>query len=75
MFNGKTASAEKFAKLARRGQEIFVEGSIRQDRWEDGEGRKRSRLYLNVLHWQFTQRKAEEPVAKNPPAAALTRKR
>jgi single-strand DNA-binding protein len=54
-------SAENFAKLTRRGQEIFVEGSLRQDRWEDDEGRKRSRLYVNVLSWQFIQRKAEEP--------------
>ena len=54
------AAAENFARLARRGQEIFVEGSLRQDRWEDDEGRKRSRLYLNVVSWQFTQRKAGE---------------
>jgi single-strand DNA-binding protein len=53
-------ATENFARLARRGQEIFVEGSLRQDRWEDDEGRKRSRLYLNVLSWQFTQRKAGE---------------
>ena len=54
------AAAENFARLARRGQEIFIEGSLRQDRWEDDEGRKRSRLYLNVVSWQFTQRKAGE---------------
>jgi single-stranded DNA-binding protein len=40
--------------------EIFVEGSLRQDRWEDDEGKRRSRLYVNVLSWQFTQRKPEE---------------
>jgi single-strand DNA-binding protein len=54
------AAAENFARLARRGQEIFIEGSLRQDRWEDDEGRKQSRLYLNVVSWQFTQRKAGE---------------
>jgi single-strand DNA-binding protein len=68
------AAAEKFAKLTRRGQEIFVEGSLRQDRWEDDEGKKRSRLYVNVLSWQFTQRKASEPAA-NTPANGLARKR
>jgi len=55
------AAAENFARLAQRGQEIFVEGSLRQDRWEDDQGRKRSRLYVNGLSWEFTQRKAEEP--------------
>ena len=45
------AAAENFARLARRGQEIFIEGSLRQDRWEDDEGRKQSRLYLNVVSW------------------------
>jgi single-strand DNA-binding protein len=36
------SAAENFARLARRGQEICVEGSLRQDRWEDegaGSGR------------------------------------
>ena len=66
------AAAENFTRLARRGQEIFVEGSLRQDRWEDEEGRKRSRLHVNVLSWQFTQRKAEE---SKTPANRLTRKR
>jgi single-strand DNA-binding protein len=58
------ASAENFAKLARRGQEIFVEGSLRQDRWEDDKGNKRSKLYVNVLSWQFAQRKNDESAAK-----------
>ena len=69
-----TAAAENSAKLARRGQEIFVEGSLRQDRWEDDEGKKRSRLYVNVLSWQFTQCKSEETVAKTP-ANGLARRR
>jgi single-strand DNA-binding protein len=58
------ASAENFAKFARRGQEILVEGSLRQDRWEDDQGNKRSKLYVNVLSWQFAQRKNDEPKAK-----------
>jgi single-strand DNA-binding protein len=55
-------SAENFAKLARKGQEIFVDGSIRQDTWEDKEsGQKRSKLYVRADGWQFTQRKAPAP--------------
>jgi single-strand DNA-binding protein len=68
------ASAENFAKLARRGQEILVEGSLRQDRWEDDQGNKRSKLYVNVLSWQFTQQKNEEAGAKTP-GHAVAKKR
>jgi single-strand DNA-binding protein len=60
------SSAENFAKFARRGQEILVEGSLRQDRWEDDQGNKRAKLYLNVLTWQFAQRKNEDSGAKAP---------
>ena len=55
-------SAENFAKLAKKGQEILVDGSIRQDTWEDKEsGQKRSKLYVRADAWQFTQRKAPAP--------------
>ena len=65
-------SAENFAKFARRGQEIFVEGSLRQDRWEDDQGKKRSKLYVNVSSWQFAQRKSDDSPAKAP--ASVTTK-
>jgi single-strand DNA-binding protein len=57
------APAENFAKLARQGQEFFVEGTVRQDRWEDDQGNKRSKTYIRVSNWQFTQRKADSPSA------------
>jgi single-strand DNA-binding protein len=61
-------AAENFAKLAKKGQEILIDGSIRQDTWEDKEsGQKRSKLYVRADSWQFTQRKAATPEA---PAAA-----
>jgi len=60
------SSAESFAKFARRGQEILVEGSLRQDRWEDDQGNKRTKPYLNVMSWQFAQRKNEESGGKAP---------
>jgi single-strand DNA-binding protein len=59
-------SAENFVKHARRGQEILVEGALRQDRWEDDQGNKRSKLYVNVSTWQFAQRKNDESAAKSP---------
>jgi single-strand DNA-binding protein len=55
------ASAENIAKLVHKGQEIFVEGALRQDQWEDKEtGQKRSRLFIRANDWQFTQYKATE---------------
>ncbi len=60
-------SAENFAKFARRGREIFVEGSLRQDRWEDDQGKKRSKLYVNVISWQFAQKKENDASAKGEP--------
>jgi single-strand DNA-binding protein len=57
-------SAENLAKLAQKGQEILIDGSLRQDAWEDKEsGQKRSKLYVRADSWQFTRRK---PVAPAP---------
>jgi single-strand DNA-binding protein len=65
-------SAENLAKLARKGQEILIDGSIRQDTWEDKEsGQKRSKLYVRADGWQFTQRKA---TAQEAPAPAFQTK-
>src|SRR5262252_3193954 len=62
------APAENFAKLAKQGQEFFVEGTIRQDRWEDDQGNKRSKTYIRVSNWQFTQRKSDaSPSASQRP--------
>ena len=68
-------SAENFAKLARKGQEILIDGSIRQDTWEDKDsGQKRSKLYVRADSWQFTQRKAQVPEAPVPAATPKSRK-
>ena len=65
-------SAENLGKMVRKGQEIFVEGSLRQDRWEDKQtGQNRSKLYVKADRWQFTQykqRQEESPApAENKP--------
>ena len=54
-------NAENLAKLAKKGQEIFVEGALRQDQWEDKEsGQKRSKLFIRANSWQFTQYRLTE---------------
>jgi single-strand DNA-binding protein len=63
-------SAENFAKLAKKGQEILIDGCIRQDNWEDKEtGQKRSKLYVRADGWQFTQRKATATTPEPKPKA------
>jgi single-strand DNA-binding protein len=70
--------AENFGNLVKKGQEIFVDGKLRMDEWTDKQtNTRRTRLYLLVENWQFTQyRRKEEstpdapaPVAPSSPAA------
>ena len=54
-------SAEVLGKMVRKGQEIFVQGALRQDRWTDKETRQnRSRLDVKADRWQFTQYRRQE---------------
>src|ERR1700747_777778 len=50
-------SAEGLAKHGKKGQELFIEGQVRQERWADNRGANRSRLVVRVVSWQFTQQK------------------
>jgi single-strand DNA-binding protein len=55
------AAAENLSKLAKKGQELFIEGSLRQEQWNDKEtGKSRSKLFINANNWQFTQYKMTE---------------
>jgi len=70
------ASAENLAKLARKGQEIFVEGALRQDVWDEKDtGKNRSKLFLKADNWQFTQYKATEERREAAKAQAQGRER
>jgi single-strand DNA-binding protein len=43
------ASAEKFSKLVQKGQQILVEGALRQDSWEDKQTKQaRSKLFVRA---------------------------
>jgi single-strand DNA-binding protein len=50
-------SAESLAKHGKKGQELLIEGEIRQERWTDKQGANHSRLVVQVDSWQFTQQK------------------
>jgi single-strand DNA-binding protein len=54
-------AAQNFAKLVEKGQQVFVEGALRQEIWQDKETKQnRSRLFVKADRWQFTQYKATE---------------
>jgi single-strand DNA-binding protein len=62
-------SAENFGKLVRKGQEVLVEGALRQDHWEDKQtGQNRSKLYVKAERWQFTQYRRQEESTETAPA-------
>ena len=53
--------AENFSKLVKKGQELFVEGKLRMDEWTDKQtNARRTRLFVLVENWQFTQYKRQE---------------
>src|SRR6266481_3911995 len=63
--------AENFSKLVKKGQELFAEGKLRMDEWTDKQtNARRTRLYLLVENWQFTQYKRQEESTPEAPAAA-----
>src|SRR5580693_695580 len=59
-------SGENFASLAKKGQEIIIEGQLRRNDWESEDGQRHSKHFLKAEGWQFTQSKAKEaPRADN----------
>ena len=62
--------AENFGKLVKKGQELFVDGKLRMDEWSDKQtNARRTRLYLLVENWQFTQFKRNEESTPDAPAS------
>ena len=64
--------AENFSKLVKKGQELFAEGKLRMDEWTDKQtNARRTRLYLLVENWQFTQYKRQEESTPDAPAPVV----
>jgi single-strand DNA-binding protein len=53
-------SGENFAFLAKRGQEVIIEGQLRRNDRESEDGQKHSKRFLRAGNWQFTQYRREE---------------
>lgn len=54
---GKTA--EFLRNYGRKGRALFVEGRLRQDRWQDKDGNNRTALRIVVDNAQFTDSRTE----------------
>lgn len=52
--------AESFARHVRKGQNVYLEGRITQDKWDDkNTGEKRTKTKIVVNEWQFCGRKED----------------
>lgn len=49
--------AENLAKYVFKGDKIAIIGSLKQDRWEDDNGIKRSKIYVIALEIEFIETK------------------
>jgi single-stranded DNA-binding protein len=45
-------SGESFASLAKKGQEVIIEGRLRRNDWESEDGQKHSKHFLRAESWQ-----------------------
>ena len=60
-------SGENFASLAKKGQEVIIEGQLRRNDWESEDGQKHSKHFLRAENWQFTQYRRQEESAEFAP--------
>jgi len=67
---GKTA--ENCQKFIKKGSQVYVEGKIKISKWEDKNGNKRQKYYINADLVRFLQKDkkaAEEKVSAPEPSA------
>jgi single-strand DNA-binding protein len=60
-------SGEGFASLAKKGQEVIIEGQLRRNNWESEDGQKHSKHFLKAESWQFTQYRRQEESTEAAP--------
>ncbi len=60
--------AENLAKYQKKGSQIAVEGSIKNQSWEDENGNKKYKTYVLAQRVQFldSQQKSEKPLPEEP---------
>ena len=60
-------SGESFASLAKKGQEVIIEGQLRRNDWESEDAQKHSKHFLKAESWQFTQYRRQEESTEAAP--------
>jgi len=78
---GESKQGDRFLQTVRKGQQVFIEGHIKMDQWEDKNGGgKRSKLMIVVESFQYLEARQDggsgmgEPMARpSRPAAAPAR--
>jgi len=55
--------AESLAAYTKKGDKIMVAGELKEDKWEDDDGNKRSKMYLNANRIVFLESKPQEGTA------------
>jgi single-strand DNA-binding protein len=64
--------AEWLTESARKGSKVLVEGSLREDKWEDREGNKRSKIKIRAFHAEHMSEPRGRGGGRSAPAAADT---
>lgn len=64
-------TAETIAKYVRKGQRIGIDGSIKFSSWES-DGKKRSKVEINVDRFQFLDKKADGTESMSGPVSNAT---
>lgn len=62
--------AEALARILAKGAKVAVHGKLRQDRWQDQDGRSRSRIEVVADEVDLMQRSGEARAASPSPAPA-----
>ncbi|WP_436888827.1 single-stranded DNA-binding protein [Mammaliicoccus sciuri] len=50
-------NAENIAKYFKKGSKILIQGELKQNRFEDKDGNKREKVYVNVDKFEFLESK------------------
>lgn len=67
---GENKQADRVLQTLRRGQQVFIEGHLKMDQWEDKNGGgKRSKLLVVVETFQYLERREDGGEGQARPAA------
>ena len=62
-------TAELCAEYLKKGRSVLIQGRLKQDRWEDDHGAKRSKVKIVAVAVQFLGAKEKDEAADTPAAA------